>query len=408
MCPLFFIHAPRTAASYFFMNHRACVAFDSAYYLRLMILGYKSRRYQLVALLAFLGLIGAGLICGLYFRAMKSGTQIEEPEAPDLVLPPENRQPTNQFRRLVFPTERVLDRNDLKVFQSTASGRPESGMFGSVRTAKYGKGLAAHFHEGVDIAACRRDSAGRPQDAVHAVANGNVAYVNTVAGNSNYGKYVVLTHACPSGVVYTLYAHLAAISPGVSRGRPVEAGDVLGVVGHTANPPFPLSQAHLHFEVGLILNARFSQWYRAQKYKNGHDNFNGWNLMGVDPLAVFERQRQLPDFDFFQFLATLPAAFEIVLPARGRPDFFKRNPSLWEGAPYLGAGLQMSVAENGLPLKGRNATQAERALLGARKSAVLRVDSAVLGRNGCHLVVCQKGLWRLGRAGEKWLDILTY
>ena len=110
--------------------------------------------------------------------------------------------------------------------------------------------------------------AGRPQDAVYAVADGIVTYVNAMAGNSNYGKYVVLTHACPSGMVYTLYAHLAAFSPGVGRGQAIKAGDVLGIVGHTANPPIPLDRAHLHFEAGLILNARFSQWCRAQKLKN--------------------------------------------------------------------------------------------------------------------------------------------
>ena len=68
---------------------------------------------------------------------------------------------------------------------------------------------------------------------MYAVADGVVAYVNAMAGNSNYGKYVVLIHTCPSGIVYTLYAHLAAISPGVGCGRAVQAGDVLGIVGHT-------------------------------------------------------------------------------------------------------------------------------------------------------------------------------
>jgi hypothetical protein len=68
----------------------------------------------------------------------------------------------------------------------------------------------------------------------------------------------------------------------------------------------------------------------------------------------------------------------------------------------------MAVSEDGLPLKGRNATESERQLLGARQSVVLRVDPDALGRNGCHLVICRKGLWCLGREGEKWRDMLMY
>jgi len=373
-----------------------------------MKLGDKIRRYGAIALLVILELVFVGLVLYLCFRAKEPGMPNKEPETPGLDLPLIGRTATNPFRYFVFPSDQVLDRNDPDVFQPSASGRPESALFGSVRTANYGKSLAASFHEGVDIAAGQRDAAGRPQDAVYAVADGAVAYVNTKAGNSNYGKYVVLTHACPSGMVYTLYAHLAELSPGVIRGRFVNAGDVLGIIGHTANPPMPLTQAHLHFEIGLILNARFRQWYRAQKLKHGHDNFNGWNLLGVDPLVVFERQRQCPDFDFFQHIATLPTAFEIVLAARRKPDYFDRYPCLWEGAPYQGAGLQLVVSEDGLPLKGRNATESERQLLGAHQSAVLRVDPEALGRNGCHLVICRKGLWRLGREGEKWRDMLIY
>ncbi len=368
----------------------------------------KSRRYWGRALLAMLGLVSVGLVFYLGLRTKLSVAPNAEPDAPGLSQACAGRPMTDPFRNLVFPTGRSLDRHDASLFQPTASDRPESALFGSVRIANYGKGLAASFHEGVDIAAGQRDAAGRPLDAVYAVADGTVGYVNTVAGNSNYGKYVVLTHACPSGIVYSLYAHLATILPGVIRNRPVKAGDRLGIVGHTANPPIPLSRAHLHFEIGLILNAQFSQWCRAQKTRNEHGMFNGWNLFGIEPLAVWAGQRPNPGFDFFQNIAALPVAFEIVLSTRRQPDFFNRYPCLWEGGEYQGAGLKMAVSENGLPIKGRNATELERQLIGKKKSAVLRVDPAVLGRNGCHLIVCRNGLWRLGPEGEKWRDILIY
>ncbi|MFH1477714.1 MAG: M23 family metallopeptidase [Verrucomicrobiota bacterium] len=398
---------------FFSINYGTCVFFDCTYYPYLMKLGDKNRRYGTIALLVILECAFVGLVLYQCFRAKQPGAPAAESEAPDesdrkLWTVDYSRTAVNPFRHLVFPTDQVLDRNDPDVFQPTVSGRPESALFGSVRTASYGKSLAASFHEGVDIAVSQWDAAGRPQDAVYAVADGKVAYVNTIAGNSNYGKYLVITHICPSGIVYTLYAHLASISPDAIRKRFVKAGDVLGIIGYTANPPIPQTRAHLHFEIGLILNARFDQWFRAQKLKHGHGDFNGWNLLGVDPLAVFERQRQCPDFNFFKHIAALPIAFEIVLAARRRPDFFDRYPCLWEGAFHQGDDIWMAVAENGLPLKGRNAAESERRLRGFHRSAVLRVDPAVLGRNGCRLVIRRKGLWRLGPAGEKWRDMLMY
>lgn len=373
-----------------------------------MNLTNQGRWYWSIALWVSLGLISLGLVFYLCLWAMSPRAPNGASDGPGLGQACAHRPATNPFGNLVAPTGRLLDRNDADLFQPTASGRPEAAMFGSVRTASYGKNLAASFHEGVDIAVRQRDAAGRPLDAVCAVAAGEVAYVNTMAGTSNYGKYVVLMHACPSGTVYTLYAHLAELAPGVVRGRYLQAGARLGTIGHTANAPMPLAQAHLHFEIGLIMNWRFNQWCRAQKIKNQHGIFNGWNLFGIEPLAVFEGQRQRPDFDVLRHVAAMPVAFEIVLPARRRPDFFDRYPCLWADAPYRGAGLQMAIAENGLPIKGRNATESERQLIGRQKRVILRVDSAVLGRNGCHLIVCRNGVWRLGPEGEKWLGILMY
>ena len=133
------------------------------------------------------------------------------------------------------PTDRQLDRFNPENFQPTASGRPESAFYGSVRTKRIGRRLLPSFHEGIDIAPIERDRAGYPRDIVMAAADGKVAYVNRYSGNSNYGKYIVLRHGFGPGRVYTLYAHLSAIGRGIRKGTLVGQGNVLGTMGATSS-----------------------------------------------------------------------------------------------------------------------------------------------------------------------------
>lgn len=313
--------------------------------------------------------------------------------------------PLPALAHLAFPTPQT---NLLAegVLQPTASGRPDSGTFGSVRTAETG---LASFHEGIDIAPVARDRRGKPMDAVVAAADGRVAYVNHHSGDSNYGIYVVLLHPDPVGEVYTLYAHLAEVGRDIAEGRAVTAGTVLGRMGHTPPRIIPLERAHAHFEVGLLANARFAQWMVAHKTKNPHGRFSGWNLLGCDPLGVFDDQRRLGEgFTFAAHLATLPQAFELVVPASHLPDYFQRYPSLWTGDAYAGPALVLAVSESGIPLHGRAATPEEAARCAKGRPAVLSAVPAVLGRNGKRLIVPRNGGWILGDQGQRWVDMLTY
>lgn len=318
-------------------------------------------------------------------------------------LPPQPSSPP--WKNLVFPTAQArLLAGDRRVFMPTLPQHPESGLFGSVRTGAKGQ---ARFHEGVDIAPLRRDRHGEPADEVHAVAKGVVAYVSSVAGNSNYGKYVVLLHSDPLGAVYTLYAHLAAIS--VKAGQMAQPGTPLGIMGHTSSAPIPRERGHVHFEIGLVNNERFAYWYRAQKLKPDHGNFHGGNLTGVDPLTFLRWQRAHPEGGFRDFLATQPAAFELVVVPTRTVNFFRRYPALWEGAGWqVGAAMVLSCSENGLVLKGRRATDTERRALGRARTAVLTVQAPALGRNGSHLVAQGRHGWSLGQNGERWLSALVY
>lgn len=318
-------------------------------------------------------------------------------------LPPP--PPPMPWKNLVYPTAqtRLID-GDLRVFMPANPAHPDSGLYGTVRTGA--KGLP-RFHEGVDIAPLQRDRRGEPADEVHAVAPGVVGFVSAIAGNSNYGKYVVVLHNDPLGEVYTLYAHLASVT--ARPGQAVQPGTPLGVMGHTSSSAIPRERAHVHFEIGLLNNARFASWYRAQKLKPDHGNFHGQNLTGIDPLAFLRWQHAQPEGSFREFLATQPAAFTLVVTPVHALDYFRRYPALWEGAAWhTGQAVVLSCTENGLPLKGRLAVDTERLAVLRAKTAVTGVNAAVLGRNGSHLVAPARGGWAITSVGERWLSALLY
>jgi len=92
-------------------------------------------------------------------------------------------------------------------------------------------------HLGIDYAA-------RSGSAIIASASGRVTYR---AWKGGYGRVVEIQH--PNGVK-TLYAHMRAFAKGISRGRKVAQGRVIGYVGTSGRSTGP----HLHF--GLYKNGK--------------------------------------------------------------------------------------------------------------------------------------------------------
>ena len=232
------------------------------------------------------------------------------------------------------------------VFMDTGTGRPESGMFGNTR--KYADG-SPRFHEGIDIAPVqpwRRDR--NPTDVVRASAPGLVVYINQCRQNASlYGNYVVLTHEVPSfGVVYTLYAHLRRIDRSLKAGQQVPAGRALGIMGHT--PDFPLARAHLHFEVGVVMNRHYPL-IDAQ-----HGVWNGANLYGVDPCVAFTEQRRNGAFDIAAYLVHRPIAWGVQLEPGPRPDFFRRYPLFWRGEYRESWPMWVAFSREGIPVHGQS------------------------------------------------------
>lgn len=312
------------------------------------------------------------------------------------------------WRRFIHPTARtnLLAAPAVECFQDTGAGVPQSGMFGTVRTGESGLG---QFHEGLDIKVVERDRRGRPLDRVFAAADGRVAYVNRIAGNSNYGKYVVLLHADPIGEVYTLYAHLLDVESRVAAGAAVLAGDPIGQVGNTSSSAIPMERAHLHFEIGFVINDQFAAWYRARRQIPDHGSWHGYNLLGLNPLDALHVTHENGRMDMKRLIAATPVAFTAIIRAQQVPDFFKRHPSLWTGGLYTGGAFVITASENGAPLSGRSATADELKVLGRQSAAILSADAAVLGRNGRRLAQpATGGGWKVGTNGGDWLEILLY
>lgn len=249
---------------------------------------------------------------------------------------------------VVWPTsmDRSLLRSPEDYLQPTESGRLESGAFGMVRDDGH------RFHEGLDIRPAGRTKSGEPTDLVFSAMEGVVTYVNA-RPNGTYGRYVVMLHPRAELPVYTLYAHLASLQPGLKAGQTLAAGKVLGVMGRssTSETAIPRERAHLHFEVGLMLSERFQAWYDADADNRGvpnhHGVFNGQNLIGFDPTLLLARSSA----DVRTLLRDQPVALAITLRPKRTPDFLTRYPALLKGGDSAtAAGWYVEFSWQGMPI----------------------------------------------------------
>jgi len=284
-----------------------------------------------------------------------------------------------------------------------------SGTFGCVRTDGH------QLHEGLDVKCLHRDKRGEPTDQVLAAANGKVAYLNAVAGLSNYGKYLILQHEIEGIPIFTIYAHLSQFADGLKTGDSVKQGEVIAIMGRTTNTRQPITKdrAHVHFEIDLRLNERFAAWHSAKLAgeRNDHGNWNGKNLAGLDPkLILLEQQRLGSKFSLLDFIRSRPELCKVVVRdtkfpfLRAYPSLIRRNVKAdKEGV----AGYEISLDFNGVPY----------ALVPRAKSEIgegprfqlveVNENEAVL--NPCRKLVLKRGgEWQLSNAGTQLLDLLTF
>jgi peptidoglycan LD-endopeptidase LytH len=300
--------------------------------------------------------------------------------------------------------------HDAEFFQPTVEGTAESGMFGCVRRE------GRKFHEGIDIKCLQRDRRGEPTDPVHAVADGEVAFINTKPGLSNYGRYVVLAHRWDGVPVFALYAHLREVRDGLTVGQPVGKGQVIATLGHSTNTRegIPAERAHLHFEINFMLNTGFRIWYPKRDPKAPpFGNFNGQNLIGLDAAAFFRAYAGNRQLSFADYIARLPVGFTVLVSARPLP-WLALHPEQVRAGTGTPVAYEIAATAWGLPVAvwPRRPDEISGTELRAvqRGSAVVhRVNEPELERNGCRKLVERSGRgWRLAGEGREWADLLTY
>ena len=289
-------------------------------------------------------------------------------------------------------------------------GKPwMTGTFGCVRSDGW------QMHEGLDIRCLQRDKQGEPIDPVLATADGTVAYINTRPSLSNYGNYIVVRHALDGLEIYSLYAHLSAVHPGLKTGQKVHAGEPIAVMGRTSNTRQRISKdrAHVHFELNFLVNDQFPVWFQRThpKDRNDHGLWNGQNLIGIDPRQVLLAQRERGErFSLVEYLRTQPELCRVQVRATHFP-WLKRYPALLrpnsraekEGA----AGYEFALNFNGLPFQVIPRTATE--LKSKSKFHLLSVNEAEQQKNPCRRLVSKKGdHWELGPHGQALLELLTY
>ena len=259
--------------------------------------------------------------------------------------------------------------------QPTASGESTSGLFGSVRSN------GTQFHEGLDLKPVSRDARGEPRDEITAAMDGIVRNINSHPGESNYGRYVVLEHPGVSPAVYTLYAHLARIEPGLREGMTVARGQALGLMGHSSNGNIPVDRAHMHFEIGLRLTDHFASWYGWKKFgsPNLQGNYNGMNLMGTDPREFLEKWRAHRVDNFTQYFAGLHEAVRLRVATSRLPDFITRYPALLrQPVNGLVGGWEISCDVTGLPFAWTPLTPMQVAGMRPDSIEIVSQDTAAL------------------------------
>jgi peptidoglycan LD-endopeptidase LytH len=296
-----------------------------------------------------------------------------------------------------------------RFFIGTAGKPYSSGRFGCVRSQ------GRQMHEGLDIQPLQRDRRGESIDPVMASAEGTVAYCNSKAALSNYGKYVVLRHRIDGLEVFSLYAHLSEIRSGLRPGQTVKAGQVIGTMGRTSNTRQGISKdrAHLHFEIGLLVHDNFPAWYKKTfpTQRNDHAQWNGINLLGLDPrLILLSQQSQGSRFNLLHFVRNQTELCRVLV-RDSRFPWLRRYPLLVRRNPVAdkngAVAYEISLNYNGIPFQLTPRAASE--IGSGPKYQLLHVNEAEQRDNPCrHLVVSKAGRWELAPAGVRLLDLLTF
>jgi murein DD-endopeptidase MepM/ murein hydrolase activator NlpD len=271
------------------------------------------------------------------------------------------------------------------------------------------------MHEGLDIRCLQRDRHGEPTDPVMATADGTVVYFSTKPALSNYGKYVVIRHIIEGIEIYSLYAHLSEIQPGLAVGKQVKAGEIIATMGRTSNTGETITKdrAHVHFELNLLVNDNFAGWHKKTfpNQRNDHGEWNGQNLNGLDPREILlQEHNPNGNFSLLNYLRSQTELCRVLVRVTNFP-YLKRYPMLVVRNPVAEkegvAGYEIALNFNGVAFALM--PRAESEIKSRAKFQLLSVNEAEQKSNPCrHLVVQRNGRWELANEGLRELGLLTY
>lgn len=316
----------------------------------------------------------------------------------------------------VFPTANTNlfnSSNEAAFFAATGnpSIEPEwmSGAFGCVRDSR------SRLHEGIDIRAQVRDRRNEPIDDVVAIAKGVVMYVNSVGGNSSYGKYILIGHRVDGLDVVSVYAHLREIGDGIRSGLKVKQGQRIGMLGRTSNTRSGISRdrAHVHLEIALFMNRKYPRWYEKQVpgARNDHGMFTGLNLSGIDPRELYLEQRiKGSRFNLVDFIQSQPEICRVQV-RKKRFEFADRYRALIDRNPDVErqgiAGYEVVLSYAGTPIRLIPRTESQ--LKSSKSVYLVSVDEEVHRRNRCRKLLARSGSgWKLALNGERVISLMTY
>ena len=259
------------------------------------------------------------------------------------------RLPTENHHLLSGEPEKFYMHVD-RDFEGQKSKPWEGGTYGIVRNAlRLGdQVIYTKFHEGIDIAPVNRDKVGNPLDIVSSIADGRVVHTSPIAGNSAYGKYVVVEHMWEDSSFYSLYAHLAAITCNV--GEEVKAGSPLGRMGFTG-AGINRERSHVHLEITMMMSRHYDEPRKGGiGGPNIHGLFHGYNLTGFDPARLFTELQANPELRISDYIASIPVHFKVTVPTKGTPDFVTRYPWICHGNAEGAASWEISFSAVGVPV----------------------------------------------------------
>ncbi len=285
-----------------------------------------------------------------------------------------------------------------RTFEGVKSRPWQAGTYGMVRNpfrpTTGAPVMFSRFHEGIDVKPILRDAHGTPLDKVRPIAPGKVAYVCANPRHSNYGRYVVVAHQVPEGTIYSLYAHLAAVQCEV--GQRLSTSDVIGQLGYSG-VGLNKVRAHLHLEIGLMINSRFADFYTGE---NKHGHFNGMNLVGFNPTHVLMACRDGAPFSVSAYFAGLREHYRVAVPCVGTMDIMRRHPFLYKGSrndTRRPRSLEIAFTAEGIPIgiypADREVTQPR--IISCKPMPTLQQNCTVnrVKNSSANAALTRSGLW---------------